>query len=237
MTTSSLPQLPRHYGERQPPTALDSLDWATSWWQQACVRWPWNRWHLRLLSPHFIKPSLVTAALTFQAVAVSEAVTSGRAQSVLSADLRLDEEEDDADELTCAASGLPRDSSNQSRCRVSLWWKWALKWFWLRNIFQITSACATHYTSNPQIINQLKSWELLFKILMSSWCTNDNMQQSLTSNTSPLPSLYPRFAPGNTLETFTQDLCRASNVILRLPMDLWTTIEMPVLFISVQNMP
>lgn len=62
-------------------------------------------------------------ALTFQAVAVSEALTSGRAQSVLSADLRLDEEEGDADELTCAASGLPQDSSNQGLCRVSLWWK------------------------------------------------------------------------------------------------------------------
>lgn len=75
-----------------------------------------------MLSPYFIKPSLVTA-LTFQTVAVSEAVTLGRAQSVLSADLPLGEEEGEADELTCAASGLPQDSSNQCHCRVSLWWK------------------------------------------------------------------------------------------------------------------
>lgn len=37
--------------------------------------------------------------------------------------ISLDEEEGDADELTCAASGLPQDSSNQCLCRVSLWWK------------------------------------------------------------------------------------------------------------------
>lgn len=65
--------------------------------------------------------------LTFQTIAVSEAVTSGKAQSFFPADLPLDEEEGDADELTCAASGLPQDSSNQYHCHISLWWKRALK--------------------------------------------------------------------------------------------------------------
>lgn len=56
-----------------------------------------NRWHLHVLSPYFIKPFLVRA-LTFKTIAVSEVVTSGRAQSVLSTDLRLDADEGEGDE-------------------------------------------------------------------------------------------------------------------------------------------
>lgn len=57
-----------------------------------------------LLSPYFTKSSLVTG-LTFKnankSIILSKVVKSGRAQSALSPDLNLDEDEGEADEATC----------------------------------------------------------------------------------------------------------------------------------------
>lgn len=92
---------------------------------------------------------------------------------------------------TCSPHGTPprKTPAISSSVMFPSGEKWAPKWFCFEIYSESHQFCATLYTLNAQIINQLKSWELLFKILMSWWCTTDNMQKS------------------STFDTFTQSLC------------------------------